>query len=38
MVRDMAGALLDENIDIIKTIKITGLSEEEFVYRKNMVY
>ena len=30
-VRDMARAMLDEGIDIVKTMKITGLTEEELL-------
>lgn len=37
-VKDMARAMPDESIDIIKMMKITGLSEEKLVYRKNMTH
>ncbi len=30
-VRDMAKSMLEENIDIVKIMKITGLTEEELL-------
>ena len=35
-VRDMAKAMLDEDIDIIKIMKITGLTEEELLRLQNI--
>lgn len=34
-VRDMARAMLDEGIDIIKTMRITGLTEKELLSLQN---
>lgn len=31
MSKDMARAMLDEGIDIVKTMKITGLTEDELL-------
>lgn len=31
-VREMAKAMLDEDIDIVKVMKITGLTEEELLH------
>lgn len=31
MTRDIAKAMLDEGIDIVKTMKITGLTEDELL-------
>jgi len=34
-VRDMAKSMLEENIDIVKIMKITGLTEEELLRLQN---
>jgi len=34
-VRDIARAMLDEGIDIVKVMKITGLTEEELLRFQN---
>ena len=35
-VRDIASAMLDEGIDIVKVMKITGLTEEELLNLQNV--
>ncbi len=35
-VRDIARAMLDEGIDIVKVMKITGLTEEELLNLQNV--
>ena len=37
MSKDMARAMLDEGIDIVKIMKITGLTEEELLHLQNAV-
>ena len=34
-VREMASAMLDEGIDIVKVVKITGLTEDEILCLRN---
>ncbi len=36
-VREMARAMLDEDIDIVKVMKITGLAEEELLRLRDTV-